>query len=99
MNRMEQQSAQDDSSAPNNALQAISNGLVHLKAQEAHYYPAGEGRYSGGWLLTDTQPRQLENWNNPAILEMIDPGKYFLYTQEVDLITLTRIDVPSTPIT
>jgi lipopolysaccharide export system permease protein len=68
----------------------MANGLVHLLAQEARYFPPGNGRYSGGWLLTDTQPPQLENWNNPDILEMIDPGKFFLYTKEVDLVTLTR---------
>src|SRR6478672_11237973 len=33
MNRMEQQSAQDESSAPSSALQAISNGLVHLMSE------------------------------------------------------------------
>jgi uncharacterized protein YbcI len=33
MNRMKQQSAQDESSAPSSALQAISNGLVHLMSE------------------------------------------------------------------
>ena len=30
---MEQQTAQDDSSSPNNVLQTISNGLVHLMSE------------------------------------------------------------------
>ena len=30
---MEQQSTQDDASGPNNSLQAISNGLVHLMSE------------------------------------------------------------------
>jgi lipopolysaccharide export system permease protein len=68
----------------------MADGLVHLAAHEARYFPAGTARARGGWLLTDTQPRQLENWNDPEVLEMIDPGKFFLYTEETDLTTLTR---------
>src|SRR5262249_3719101 len=68
----------------------LANGLVHLTAQEARYVPPGPGKYSGGWLLTDTQPQQLESVNNTPVLEMIDPGKFFLYTKEVDLAMLTR---------
>ncbi len=50
--------------------------------------PPGDGPYgSGGWLLTDAQPRDLER---SAVLDYIDPGKYFLHTQEVDFDRLTR---------
>jgi len=68
----------------------MSSGLIELTAQEARYIPAGNGKYSGGWLLTDTEPPQLDNWTNTAVLDMIDPGKYFLYTQEVTIDTLLR---------
>jgi lipopolysaccharide export system permease protein len=68
----------------------LANRLVHLIAQEARYYPPGSSPYGEGWLMTDTQPRQLEDWNNPDLLEMIDEGKYFLHTQEVDFAVLTR---------
>jgi lipopolysaccharide export system permease protein len=68
----------------------LGNGLVELAASEARYIPRGSGKYSGGWLLTETQPPQLDNWTNTKILEPIDAGKYFLYTQDVDMAALTR---------
>jgi len=69
----------------------MANGLVHLAAQEARYFPPDENnRFSGGWLLTDTQPPTLDSWNNPDVLVMIDPGKYFLYTRDVEVGTLLR---------
>jgi lipopolysaccharide export system permease protein len=68
----------------------VADGLKHMVAREARYVPPGPGHFSGGWLMNDTQPRQLEDWNNPKILEMIDPGKYFLHTEDVDLAMLTR---------
>lgn len=68
----------------------MASGLVHLTAQEAHYVAPGSGRLSGGWLLTNAQPAELPEWNRPDILEMIDPGKYFLHSQELDFETVTR---------
>ncbi|HEV3257272.1 MAG TPA: LptF/LptG family permease [Gemmataceae bacterium] len=69
---------------------SIAGCLVKLDAAEARYIPPANGpQHSGGWLLTGTQPAQLENWNLP-VLEMIDPGKYFLKTDEVDFDTITR---------
>jgi lipopolysaccharide export system permease protein len=68
----------------------MASGLVHLSAREARYLPPGSGRYSKGWLLNDTEPKILDNWDNPQILEMIDPGKYFLHTEDVDIGALTR---------
>lgn len=66
-------------------------GLVHLMAEEARYFPPDDCRKGkGGWLLTATQPPQLDNWNNADVLEMIDPGKYFLYTHDVNFEVLTR---------
>jgi lipopolysaccharide export system permease protein len=69
--------------------ESVGGCLVNLSAREGQYIPPGNGPHSGGWLLKDTSPAQLENWNNP-ILEMIDPGKYFLHTQEVDFDAITR---------
>jgi lipopolysaccharide export system permease protein len=69
----------------------IASGLIHLTAAEARYIPPGGGPRSGGWLLLGcNQPPELENWKNPKILEVIDPGKYFLYTTRVDFDTITR---------
>jgi len=71
---------------------SLAHGLVHLEAEEARYIPPGDGPRTGGWLLTNTTPPQIDNWDNPALLEMIDPGKYFLHVQVVDFETLTRRD-------
>src|SRR5262249_21651001 len=68
----------------------MANRLVHLIAQEARYFHEGESPYGAGWLLTDTQPRQIEDWNQKDVLEMIDEGKYFLHTKDIDFKTLTR---------
>jgi len=47
---MEQQSAQDASSGPNNALQVISNGLVHLMSESYGRGPTKAKTY----ILDDT---------------------------------------------
>jgi lipopolysaccharide export system permease protein len=66
------------------------NGVVHLTAREAHYVPPGAGPYSGGWLLTDTTPATIAEWNNTKLAVMIDPGRWFLYTRTVDFDSVTR---------
>jgi lipopolysaccharide export system permease protein len=63
---------------------------LSLHAEEARYVPPGAGKRGGGWLLTKAKPEKLGNIGQPLVLEMINPGKYFLYTQEVDFETLTR---------
>jgi lipopolysaccharide export system permease protein len=68
----------------------ICNGLRHLEAQNARYVPAGEGRHTGGWLLTQTEPAELDNWARPDLLEPLDSGKYFLKVQELDFETTCR---------
>lgn len=68
---------------------SMGDGMRHIEAQQAVYVPPGNGRYTGGWLLTDAVPPELDNWNN-AELEMIDSGKYFLHTRELDFDTVTR---------
>jgi lipopolysaccharide export system permease protein len=67
----------------------IAGYLITLNAKEGRYVPPGDEPRSGGWYLLDTTPPALENWTNP-VLEMIDPGKYFLHTQEVDFDMITR---------
>jgi lipopolysaccharide export system permease protein len=71
--------------------ETISPDLIHLFAERAYYYPPGEGPCGGGgWLLTQTTPAELQKWDKPEILEVIDSGKYFVHTQEVDFEVLTR---------
>jgi lipopolysaccharide export system permease protein len=71
--------------------ESIARNLIHLNAKEAYYMPPGEGSYGGGgWLLTGTQPTELEGWDNPAVLQVVDSGKYFLHTREVDFDSITR---------
>jgi lipopolysaccharide export system permease protein len=70
---------------PNN----IGGGLVTLSAAEARYIPPGSTPLSGGWLLTKTNPPELDHWNHP-VLEWCDPGKYFLHTRQIDFEAITR---------
>ncbi len=70
--------------------ESVAGGMVHLRAQEALWVPPGDGKYSNGWLLTNTQPPTIETWNNPGILENIDSGKYFLRVPEMDFETMSR---------
>jgi lipopolysaccharide export system permease protein len=66
------------------------NGLAHLSAREARYVPPGTNRFTGGWLLTDTVPAELPDWDNPKLAGMVDKGKWFLYTRNTDFAALTR---------
>jgi lipopolysaccharide export system permease protein len=69
----------------------VGKNMIHLSAAEARYIPPGSpGERGGGWLLTGTEPAVLDGWDNADVLEPIDPGKYFLYTREVDFAALTR---------
>jgi len=71
--------------------ESLAGFLVKLDAQEARYIPRGDGKLSGGWLLTGVNPPELPpEWNRPEVLQMIDEGKYFLRTQEVDFDMVTR---------
>jgi lipopolysaccharide export system permease protein len=64
--------------------------MLHLTAEEARFIPPNGQPRTGGWLLTGTEPAQLDNWDNPRVLEMIDPGKYFLPVEEMDFDAITR---------
>jgi lipopolysaccharide export system permease protein len=69
----------------------IGGHLIEISAAEACYVPREPGeRFSGGWLLTGAVPDKVEGWDRKDVLEPIDPGKYFLHTQEVDFDTVTR---------
>ena len=71
--------------------ESLAPNQIHLSAAEAYYYPPGEGPCGGGgWLLTETQPAELEAWENTALLRVLDSGKYFLYTREADFEAITR---------
>jgi lipopolysaccharide export system permease protein len=65
--------------------------LIVLQAKEAHYVPPGNDKRSGGWLLTGTDPKELPAGPNDDILEMIEPGQYFLTTPEIDFDRVTRL--------
>ena len=71
--------------------ETATNGMVHLSAMDARYIPARDGdARSGGWLLTTATPQELDPANKPAMLELIDYGKYFLKVKDVDYKALTR---------
>jgi lipopolysaccharide export system permease protein len=66
--------------------------LTPLQAKEARYIPPGPepGSLTGGWLLTGTTPAEQPSWTRTDILKPLGPGKYFLYTDEVDFEAVTR---------
>lgn len=71
--------------------EGIARNPVHLHATEAQFIKAQDGKpRTGGWLLTGTTPPELENWERSDIVEMIDPGKYFVYVREADFDMVTR---------
>ncbi len=69
--------------------ESLAGGLVTLSAEKAYYYPPGKSPRGPGWLLTHTTPAELEHWDHP-VLEMIEPGKYFLRTEQITFDAVTR---------
>jgi lipopolysaccharide export system permease protein len=63
--------------------------MVHLTAREAVYVPPGDGPHTGGWLLSTTSPAVFDG-PTPPNLTMIDPGRFFLKTEEVDFDAVSR---------
>jgi lipopolysaccharide export system permease protein len=57
-----------------------AGNAISLTAAEAEYIPPSHQKRTGGWLLTGTDPPEIHHWSRHDILEPIDPGKYFLYT-------------------
>jgi lipopolysaccharide export system permease protein len=70
--------------------EGVLHNSVHLNAQEGRYIPPGDGPLTGGWLLTGTDPPDLDSLTDNLVLTHIDPGKYFLKTEEVDFAAITR---------
>src|SRR5262245_37625174 len=68
----------------------IAPNTVHLSAEEARYIPPGDGPRTGGWLLTGVAAVDLGGWDDPSVLEQIDPGKFFLHVEEVDFDVIIR---------
>src|SRR5262249_3772687 len=68
----------------------LANGkLLHLHSREAFYVPPGNSPQTGGWLMTQTEGPEHEEWTRANVLEQIDTGKYFLRTR-VDFERLTQ---------
>jgi lipopolysaccharide export system permease protein len=72
--------------------QTNKSRMTHVSAETATYIPAKEGEeLSGGWLLTGAAPAELgESSFDPAMIKMIDPGKYFIYVREATFDAATR---------
>jgi lipopolysaccharide export system permease protein len=71
--------------------ESIARNQLFLLAEQAYYYSPGEGPCGGGgWLLTGTKPAELKGWTRTDVLEIIDAGKYFVHTREVDFENITR---------
>src|SRR5262245_30367891 len=66
--------------------------MRHLTAEVARYIPADPNQpMSGGWLLMGTTPAELpENSYDPDIIQMIDPGRFFLYVREATFDRVTQ---------
>ena len=69
--------------------QPSPSGMVHIMAEEALYFSPGEGKYAGGWELTNTTPATFEG-PTPPNLTMIDPGHFFLKTVDTDFDAVSR---------
>src|SRR5262249_24801215 len=65
---------------------------ITLRAKEARYIPPTPDQMprTGGWLLSDATPAELEHWDRTDVLEQISPTKYFLHTEAVDFEMVTR---------
>src|SRR5262245_25266413 len=65
--------------------------VTHLHAKEARWVPPGEGKYSGGWLLTGIMGEDVDPGVAPDILEAIGPRRYFLRTDvDFEQVTLQK---------
>jgi lipopolysaccharide export system permease protein len=67
-----------------------SSSMIHLSAQTARYIPPGKDPLSGGWLLNDTNLKEIDSENQPEMLTSICPGKYFLKTNDVTFEVVAR---------
>lgn len=67
-----------------------TSAMMHLSAAQARYIPSSNDPLSGGWMLTETTPAELDPDNRPEMLISLHSGKYFLKTREVDFKAVTR---------
>jgi lipopolysaccharide export system permease protein len=67
-----------------------TSSLMHLSAPTARYIPPGDDPHSGGWVLVNASPPELEPDNRPEMVESLSTGTYFLRTREVGFETITR---------
>jgi len=66
--------------------------MKHLSAARAQYIPPiPRQRFSGGWLMTGTSPAELPpDTYDEDVIEMIDPGRFFLHVREATFDRATR---------
>ncbi|HVK10014.1 MAG TPA: LptF/LptG family permease [Gemmataceae bacterium] len=66
--------------------------MRHLTAERAEYIPREEGKeLSGGWEMRGAVPPDLTGRKyDPAMIRMIDPGKYFLWVEEATFDRVTQ---------
>lgn len=66
--------------------------MKHLSAERAQYIPKVDGRpRTGGWELFGTTPPELpKDGYDPAVIEIIDPGHYFLHVREATFERVTQ---------
>ncbi len=67
-----------------------SGSGFHFYAAEAVYVPEGNGRHSGGWMLTKTTPEKLPPNVPRTVLVPLSNGQYFLYSDDIDFERMTR---------
>jgi lipopolysaccharide export system permease protein len=65
------------------------SGMFHLAADEAVYIPRDDDPYSGGWMLTGTEPDTIDR-PLPPYLQTLGPGRFFLKTEETDFDAVSR---------
>lgn len=66
--------------------------MAHISAESAQYIPPmPDVSRSGGWLLSGAYPPELpENSYDPALIEIIDEGKYFVWVREANFDRVTQ---------
>ena len=69
-------------------------GMFHLTADTANYRPPDGTEFSGGWELQLKPDADGRLWQPPEklppYLKAVGPGRYFLYTKDVDYEVVTR---------
>jgi len=70
--------------------ESTKSNMMHLTAASAKYVPANGEVLSGGWLLSNTTPPEIDKEFRPDNLVTLFPGKYFLRTRDIDFDTVTR---------